>query len=286
MAKAKTPAEDPKKMQLQDFANANGNTLFFCCEVSNGSMLKVKQELAAIQDVNAPLNFVLQTFGGDIDAAYRIIKLLRQKTNNLNIWIPFSAKSAGTLIALAGDKLFFSEIGEIGPLDGQVPEVHDGDESYKSALNGFKALEQVQVHANGVVGSMIKTLGDNTRLKKAEVVRLAIEHGAKTAGTLYNQLDPKVIGEYARVLEVGEAYARRILLDVKKIDVRKTVSIVFQLVYGYPSHGYVIDYLETQKIGIPCEQKNDEFMECILDIVLNTLRADSAIIKLFKPVNK
>ncbi len=200
------------------------------------------------------LDVILQTFGGDIDAAFFITKLLRQHAIKVNILVPAYAKSAGTLICLGADKLVMNELSELGPLDSQVQEKQEGDaDHYKSALEEFKALEQVQRHALESVDTTIRIFATRSSLKLSEAMRLAIDFVSKTVGQMYMQIDPKTIGKFARALEVGEAYGKRVLVEYRHINENAAAEIVSRLVYGYPSHGFIIDLEELKKIGIDAE---------------------------------
>jgi ClpP class serine protease len=58
------------------------------------------------------LDVILESSGGSIDAAYNIALLLRRYAKDeLNIIIPRWAKSAATVIACAGDKIFLNACG-------------------------------------------------------------------------------------------------------------------------------------------------------------------------------
>ena len=63
------------------------------------------------------LDVIIQTPGGDADAAYLVTKVLRKHAKTLSFLIPVYAKSAGTLMCLGADELVVTEITELGPLD-------------------------------------------------------------------------------------------------------------------------------------------------------------------------
>ena len=154
----------------------------------------------------------MQTPGGDIDAAFNTVKLLRHSSEIVNILVPLFSKSAGTLICLGADKLILTTLSELGPLDTQIREQQeDGPPIYRSALNGFKALEQVQLHTLETMDIATKLILTRSGMKISEAIKLATGFSGNTSGTLYQQLDPKKIGEYARALEIGERYGVTIL---------------------------------------------------------------------------
>lgn len=68
------------------------------------------------------LDLLLHTGGGDIDAAEKLISMLRHKAGdaNLRIIVPDYAKSAGTLMVLGADAVVMSDTSELGPIDPQI----------------------------------------------------------------------------------------------------------------------------------------------------------------------
>ena len=68
--------------------------------------------------VGASIDFLLHTTGGDIDAADKIVRILRRRvgaSGELRVVVPDYAKSAGTLIALGADVIVMSDSSELGP---------------------------------------------------------------------------------------------------------------------------------------------------------------------------
>ena len=65
---------------------------------------------------------MLHTPGGDIDAAEKLITMVRTHVGNghLRIIVPDFAKSAGTLMALGADMILMSDTSELGPIDPQI----------------------------------------------------------------------------------------------------------------------------------------------------------------------
>jgi len=221
-------------------------------DVRKSDLLKV-HKLLYCKKYDA-LDVILQTPGGDIDAAFSYAKLLKKCTNEINIIVPLYAKSAGTLICLVADRILMTDLSELGPLDTQIRENQEGDTpEYNSALNGFKALEQVQQHTIETLDIVTKLILSRSGLKMSEAIHLATEFAGHTSGTLYSQLNPIRIGEYARALEIGETYGKIILTRYRGWNEPKADSLIKTLVYQYPSHGFIVDYEELEKLGLPAE---------------------------------
>lgn len=66
------------------------------------------------------LDIFLESGGGDIDSAYKILNLFKAYADKITVIVPSYAKSAATLIALGADELIICKAGELGPLDPQV----------------------------------------------------------------------------------------------------------------------------------------------------------------------
>jgi len=189
-------------------------------EISKGVLLIIHDLLCKKQF--EALDVVLQTPGGDIDAAFLITKVLRKHAKKVNVIVPLYAKSAGTLICLGADEILMTDLSELGPLDTQISEQQDGGHfRYTSALNGFKALEQVQLHTIETLDIATKLILARSSMKISEAVRLATEFSGQTSGTLYSKLNPEKIGEYARALEIGEAVRNNTVDQIPRVESRK-----------------------------------------------------------------
>jgi hypothetical protein len=97
------------------------------------------------------LDLILETPGGLGDVAEDIVKLLRHRFSELNIIVPGSAKSAGTIIAMAGDEILMEQVSSLGPIDAQISyqgkqfsadAFIQGLEDIKAEVDTKKALNQ------------------------------------------------------------------------------------------------------------------------------------------------
>ena len=69
------------------------------------------------------MELLLHTPGGSIDAAEKLIRMVRSKVGKAEFYIivPEFAKSAGTLMVLGADRVVMSDMSELGPIDPQLP---------------------------------------------------------------------------------------------------------------------------------------------------------------------
>ena len=73
-------------------------------------------------DKGEDIDLILQTTGGDIDAAEKLVIMIREKVDQgaFRVIVPHRAKSAGTLVVLGADEVLMSDTSELGPIDPQV----------------------------------------------------------------------------------------------------------------------------------------------------------------------
>ena len=68
------------------------------------------------------VELLLHTTGGSIDAAEKLIRMVRSTAGEteFRIIVPEFAKSAGTLMVLGADRVVMSDMSELGPIDPQM----------------------------------------------------------------------------------------------------------------------------------------------------------------------
>lgn len=255
-----------------------------------------KLHLSALHDVfdskhYKKLTILLQTPGGDADAAFILSKVIKKHVDQIDVVVPFFAKSAGTLMALTADRIILDELSELGPLDAQVGSVEKGTPKMSSALNGYRALEQVQNHCALTLDTMTQLLLSRSQLSVTEAIQAATDFVAKTSARLYERIDPMIVGELSSSLQIGERYAVRILTQLRGLNLNIAAGIANRLVNTYPSHGYVLDAYELQDMGLTAEEVDDTD-ETIFDLraqMIKELRNSDptyAIIKIYQPTGE
>jgi ClpP class serine protease len=82
-------------------------------------------------------DLLLQSPGGDIDAAEKIVYMCREIGGEFSVIIPEYAKSAATLIALASDEVIMGLASEIGPIDAQLAGPGPGGATFQTSAQSF-----------------------------------------------------------------------------------------------------------------------------------------------------
>ena len=66
------------------------------------------------------LDLILHSPGGDPTAAASLVSYMRQKYDDVRVFVPLAAMSAATMWALAGDRIVMGKHSQMGPIDPQL----------------------------------------------------------------------------------------------------------------------------------------------------------------------
>jgi|ERR1035437_1604057 ATP-dependent protease ClpP protease subunit len=127
---------------------------------------------------NSDLDLILHTGGGDVDAAEKLISLVRTRvgTGRMRVIVPDFAKSAGTLMTLGADRIVMSDTSELGPIDPQIT-LNDGHgnlirHSVQSYLDAYEFhADALQKNPNDAVASIMLGKLEPATVKLFEAVR-------------------------------------------------------------------------------------------------------------------
>jgi hypothetical protein len=202
------------------------------------------------------LDLVIHSTGGYSDVAYLIVQMLRLHTQKLNACIPLWAKSAATLLCIGADTIVMDELAQLGPLD---PQIYIGAGELTSALNAFKNLEELTTFAENTLQEVTAILVEATELTWDECIKQAINFVQVVSGPLFTKLDLQNLGEYSRALSVSKEYGKRLLSRrLSAWSEARAEEVIKKLVYGYPSHSYVLDFYELVHLGFQVQLFTNE----------------------------
>jgi hypothetical protein len=174
-----------------------------------------------------PIDLLLHTPGGDVDAAEKLIGLVRSKVGEqgqLRVIVPDFAKSAGTLMALGADTIVMSDSSELGPIDPQV--------SLKDC-NGNDIVHSVLMYLDAH-----ESAAKELREKPDDVVnRMAFE-----------KFDPTVVRKFGAVKARAQKFAEG-LLKRRGLNFTAIASNLMDL-SKFPSHGQMIDRDMAKGMGL------------------------------------
>lgn len=115
-----------RKLQLKAISNLRQrDVLVFAANLNQeraaigyDDLLPINDQLANLS--GEKLDFIIETPGGSGEVAEDIVELLHDKYKEVSIIVPGYAKSAGTIITMAGNEILMGPTSALGPIDAQI----------------------------------------------------------------------------------------------------------------------------------------------------------------------
>jgi hypothetical protein len=184
----------------------------------------------------------IKSDGGNVEAALRLVHLLRQKFDHITLLAPSQCASAATMVALGTN------------------EIHLGPTSYLTAVDSSLKhdLSPVDVNNNRVSVSQDEVM---------RILRLWKEQraGGNPFPEIYKYLHPLVLG----ALDRSSSLSIRICEELLRYHMQskeKVKRISRALNYDYPSHSYPITASEARRLGLNIRDLNPEVDELLREL--------------------
>ncbi|MHC5596451.1 MAG: SDH family Clp fold serine proteinase [Nostoc sp.] len=264
--------------------NLQADIFILSGEISEKTADLLIYQVRNVQERQDNVGLILTTFGGDADAAFRIMRFLQRKYEKITLYIFGYCKSAGTLMALGAHEIVMSDFGEFGPLDVQVLK---NGELYgrSSGLDIHQALDVIGSQAymmfEGYLDNLTeRTQGQITTKIAADIVS---SMAVQLLTPIMAQIDPLHLGEMNRVIRVAQDYGQRLSSKISSQNRGRTIT---QLTSGYHQHGFVIDYEEAKQLFQDVEVREPTEIEQELEtLLMAVVRAPADdIVQWLKPV--
>ncbi|WP_426492481.1 SDH family Clp fold serine proteinase [Hymenobacter sp. 102] len=239
-----------KKEDLLELSNnLEADLYLFNSTVTENSADEFVHLIRGHADKKANCALFLTTYGGDPDAGYRMVRIIKRYYSKLILFVCGSCKSTGTLIALGADEIIMGDFGELGPLDIQLAK--DDEMLSTSGLSYLQSLASLSEQLFPTFEKAFFNI--KQRSGYTITTRTAAEIASKLTVGLVSpisaQIDPVKLGEVQRAIQIADAYGRR-LTDKE--------DLITYLIAGYPSHGFVIDFEEAESIFPNVRLLNDK----------------------------
>lgn len=241
-----TSFQNPVLQIANDF---DTDLFFFSNRIDLSNTHGLINYINAIEHRRKNVGLLLTTGGGDPNSAFRFARFLKRKYDQVTLYVFGICKSAGTLLALAADKIVMSDFGELGPLD--IQSIKEEDVRRESVLTTQQAVKsvakQVSVMFTSCLREILKADGDETgesygniSLKTAEDIASSIAIGLFEP--IAGKLEPIRMGKLERDMQIAYDYGS--LLNQAMAE----NGSLYKLITGYPSHEFVIDYEEAKTL--------------------------------------
>lgn len=199
------------------------------------------------RDGNA-IAVVLRTAGGSAETAERMVSVLRKHYTEVYFVVPEIAMSAGTILCMAGDKIFMDYASSLGPIDPQVPDPTTGQ--YVPALGYLDQVEEI-------TRKFELAPADVVFLKGLDLARLALFEQAKN---LSIDLLKKWLVEYKfkdwtehRTTNPGTAVS-----EDEKLQRAEEIATALADHKRWRSHGRHLDTVKLADLRIEIDDYSDQ----------------------------
>ncbi|AUS09815.1 hypothetical protein C1X05_13960 [Laceyella sacchari] len=224
--------------------------LVYIANITHPESAITREDIAPFHEIVASLeddcnvDLLIESPGGDPNAAETLVHTLLSKTSHLRVIVPQAAKSAATLISLAGDEIVMSNTSELGPIDPQISIPTAFGYQYRPAqafLNGLEMIKREHAAGQPLNAAYLPFLqGVDAAL--IDFCYKSIEHSKRLAVKWLSR----------SMYKNNPLAAKRIAETLTNIE-------------KYPNHGSVINYQEARAIGLKITYMpyNDEVWQAI-----------------------
>jgi len=223
------------------------------------------------------LNLILQSPGGYADDAYKIANLIHEFCEYLTVIIPLRAKSAATILSLAGDQILMSALSELGPCDPMIrvdasivtptslpikppaeEETEEGDrERKKRQINALTLRDFLEA-----AGILQTDAQGQVRGYDCEKLLPFCEKGV---------LNPWLLGDFERSFKQSYQFTKNLLTRYMFKSVPdaldKASEIARKLTEGYYYHDYPISRREAQELGLTVNDMESDLQNQIGELM-------------------
>lgn len=217
-------------------------------DITSATVDKVFDDLQVIHGPShnsGRLLVVIDSGGGDIDAAYNLALLFRRYGSERLIYaVPRWAKSAATLLVCGGDSVMMTPVAELGPLDPQITQMNP----LEQRLERFSPLH---------IESTLELIRNEFARSNRELAE----------GLLQRLQFPITLGSFKKSLEVSKQYAEKLLSSrMLKDNPEKASEVAHHLVEDYADHGFCINIDEATSLGLIVEELIEERLQLVWEI--------------------
>jgi len=247
--------------------------------------------LQEVEKIKSPkeqtvLHMALNSDGGDIYSAYKIINILREYAGELRIMVPLYAKSAATLMVLGANEIIMGPQSELGPLD--LPIEHPLMEGIRiSALDGVRPIDVLAHIATEIaIGEVGIRLRQEVRMGRKDSVELALKFASDYITPIVSKLDPSVVNRCYRELRIAQTYGQELLetymLAGQYGGEKEAERIAESLVWDYPAHEFAICLREARKLGLRvCAWRDYKHWQPLWDAFVEARKTTTGVFRVF-----
>ncbi|GAA3936130.1 ATP-dependent Clp protease proteolytic subunit [Litoribacillus peritrichatus] len=187
----------------------------------------------------------IKSGGGDVEAALRIVNMLRERFDDLVAYIPLECASAATMICLGANEIHMGPLAHLTAIDSSLR--HD--------LSPIDETDNRRVSVSQDELSRLIQLWNSS----------SKDHHGNPYSDIFKYVHPLVIGAIDRASSLSIKICQEIL-SYHIQDSDECLRISTYLNSEYPSHTYPITSREAKKIGLNIKSLDQEINRLLLEM--------------------
>ena len=219
------------------------------------------------------MDLFLMTYGGDVTVPLPLLYLLREYAKKVNVLIPAECYSAGTMIALGGNDVVMTPLGQLSPVDPSVGHFLNPLGPHLTQLPNGTIGNPIIPIAVEQVFSYLSLATEKASLTDQAFRSKAFEH-------LAEKVHPIALGEIHRTHSLIRVLAHN-LLHLHMDDQAKVDAIIAALTEKLFNHSYKISRAEAKSsLGLPVTYADAATERAMMDlrgVFVNDARMDEPL---------
>jgi hypothetical protein len=187
----------------------------------------------------------IKSYGGDVEAALKIVHLIRNYYHNVIAFVPLECASAATMIALGADEIRMGPLAYLTAIDSSL--THD--------LSPIDERNNQKVSVSQDELQRIVKLWNNNKTGK----------DSNPYSDIFKYIHPLVVGAIDRSSSLSTKICTEIL-SYHTSNLAQATKISKMLNNDYPSHSYPITMKEAKRIGINVQVLDSKINDLLLDL--------------------
>ena len=220
--------------------------------VCDNDVLALYEIMEKIGDIKNAGIFI-KSNGGDVEAALRIVNMLRERFDDLVAYVPLECASAATMICLGANEIHMGSLAHLTAIDS----------SLRHELSPIEERENRRVSVSQDELSRLISLWNGN----------AKEHHGNPYSDIFKYVHPLVIGAIDRASSLSIKICQEIL-SYHIDDTEQCLRISTHLNSSYPSHSYPITSREAKSLGLNVKKLDNKINTLLLE--LNELYSEMA----------
>jgi hypothetical protein len=182
------------------------------------------------------IDLCVYTRGGDVNAVWPIVSLVREFDPDFEVLVPFRCHSSGTIVALGAKRIIMGPLAELSPIDPSTGNQFNPTDANKNRM--AISVEDVQAYRSFV----LEQLGQRETPEPN-----AIQSFVALLGRLPTEVHPLALGNVYRVSQQIRRLAST-LLKLHSDNNEDTPAIIEALATRFYSHLHMINRHEGSEI--------------------------------------